>query len=329
MRLFTALFLLIINTVLADMVTLKNGQVLIGSYISEDDKKIKFQVFNDIKTITKTDIESFELGYSGVPVCYQLQSKWSQTCGDVIHLLDKNKMVLGKGKGLLDKEELQLKDLKKISLKKNKKEEKIFFILKPGLTVSLQSKGKTITGEIQSVTVDTLSVKTKNESLTFKEIDVEEVSWQGNSQKISLSFLRYVVPGLFQFQEGKRFKGILLGFLFLGFAGGIGSEFASARSALQNDTDIILLNNNIYIGSNIYPNQEYEKHLKNMNYAIGGLSLIYLFHSYEVYSFTSSKGVKASIHMQLPPMESSQAFRPDLDQGRRTTGIEFRISYSF
>ena len=44
MRLFTALFLLIINTVLADMVTLKNGQVLIGSYISEDDKKIKFQV---------------------------------------------------------------------------------------------------------------------------------------------------------------------------------------------------------------------------------------------------------------------------------------------
>lgn len=87
-------------------------------------------------------------------------------------------MVLGKGKGLLDKEELQLKDLKKISLKKNKKEEKIFFILKPGLTVTLQSKGKTITGEIQSVTTDTMSVKTKNESLSFKEIDVEEVSWQ-------------------------------------------------------------------------------------------------------------------------------------------------------
>ena len=115
MRLFIALLLLTVSSVFADMVVLKNGQVLIGSYLSEDDRKIKFQVFNEVKTITKSDISSFELGYSGVPVCYQLQSKWSQTCGDVIHLLDKNKMVLGKGKGLLEKEELQLKDLKKIT----------------------------------------------------------------------------------------------------------------------------------------------------------------------------------------------------------------------
>ncbi len=327
MRLFIVLLLLIANVIQADMVVLKNGQVLIGSYLNEDDKKIKFQVFNEIKTISKTDINSFELGYSGVPVCYQLQSKWSQTCGDVIHLLDKNKMVLGKGNGLLEKEELQLKDLKKIILRKNKKDERFFFILKPGLTITLKSNGKTVMGEIQSVTTDTISVKTKTESIAFKEMDVEEVSWQG-SQKVSLSFFRYVVPGLFQFQEGKRFKGILLGFLFLGFAGAIGTEFISAQSALKNDTDFIILNNNLYIGSNIYPNQEYEKHIKNMNYAIGGLSLVYVFHSYEVYSFTTSKGVKASIHMQTPSI-SSQAFRPDLDQGRRSSGIEFRISYSF
>ncbi len=327
MRLFILLLLLTTNIVFADMVVLKNGQVLIGSYLSEEDRKIKFQIFNEVKTISKSDITSFELGYSGVPVCYQLQSKWSQTCGDVIHLLDKNKMVLGKGSGLLEKEELQLKDLKKVSLRKNKKEERFFFILRPGLTVTLKSNGKTIIGEIQTVSTGTISVKTKNESLVLKEMDVEEISWQG-SQKVSLSFFRYVVPGLFQFQEGKRFKGILLGFLFLGFAGGIGSEFTAAQSALKHDTDFIILNNNLYIGSNIYPNAEYEKHLKNMNYAIGGLSLVYLFHSYEVYSFTSSKGIKASIHMQTPYI-SSQAFRPDLDQGRRSSGIEFRISYSF
>ena len=327
MRLFIALLLLTVSSVFADMVVLKNGQVLIGSYLSEDDRKIKFQVFNEVKTIAKSDISSFELGYSGVPVCYQLQNKWSQTCGDVIHLLDKNKMVLGKGKGLLEKEELQLKDLKKISLRKNKKDERFFFILRPGLSVTMQSNGKTITGEIQTVGTDTISIKTKNESLVLKEMEVDEVSWQG-SQKVSLSFFRYVVPGLFQFQEGKRFKGILLGFLFLGFAGGIGAEFSAAQSALKNDTDYIILNNNLYIGSNIYPNAEYEKHIKGMNYAIGGLTLIYLFHSYEVYSFTTSKGIKASIHMQTPTI-SSQAFRPDLDQGRRSAGIEFRISYSF
>lgn len=327
MRLFVLFFLIITTSLLADMVILKNGQVLIGSYMSEDDKKIKFQVFNELKTISKSEISSFELGYSGVPVCYQLQNKWSQTCGDVIHLLDKNKMVLGKGSGLLEKEELQLKDLKKISLRKNKKEERFFFILRPGLNVTLTAQGKTVTGEIQSVNFETIAIKTKSENITFKENEVEEVSWQGTS-KSSLTFFRYVVPGLFQFQEGKRLKGLLLGFLFLGFAGGIGAEFSAAQSALKNDTDYIIINNNLYIGSNIFPNQQYEKHIRGMNYAIAGLTLVYLYHSYEVYSFTMGKGVKASINMQVPTI-SSQTFRADLDQGRRTSGIEFRISYSF
>ncbi|HMW06130.1 MAG TPA: hypothetical protein PK079_16965 [Leptospiraceae bacterium] len=309
------------------MVILKNGQVLIGSYLNEDDKKIKFQVFKEIKTIAKSDISSFELGYSGVPVCYQLQNKWSQTCGDVIHILDKNKMVLGKGAGLLEKEELQLKDLKKITLKKSKKEERIFFILRPGLNLTVSANGKNYTGEIQSVNFETMSIKTKSETVSFKENDVEEVSWQGSS-KASLAFLRYVVPGLFQFQEGKRFKGILLGFLFLGFAGAIGAEFSAAQSALNNDTDYIIINNSLYIGSNIFPNQQYDKHIRGMNYAIAGLTLVYLYHSYEVYSFTTSKGVKASIHMQMPSI-SSQAFTPDIVQGKRSNGIEFRISYSF
>lgn len=49
MRLFTALFLLIVNTVLADMVTLKNGQVTIGSYISEDDKRLNSKFLMKLK----------------------------------------------------------------------------------------------------------------------------------------------------------------------------------------------------------------------------------------------------------------------------------------
>ena len=49
MRTFIVLFLLFVNTLLADMIVLKNGQVLVGRYLSEDDRKIKFQVFNEIK----------------------------------------------------------------------------------------------------------------------------------------------------------------------------------------------------------------------------------------------------------------------------------------
>jgi hypothetical protein len=328
MRIFIVLFLLIANTVFADMIVLKNGQVLIGRYLSEDDSKVKFQVFTDIKTVLKSNIASFELGYSGVPVCYQLQNKWSQTCGDVIHLLDKNKMILGKGSGLLEKEEFQLKDLKLISLKKNRKDERFFFILRPGLTITLKSNGQLVTGEIESINTEKISIKTKKETLSFNEVDVDEISWQGKA-KISLSFLRYTVPGLFQFQEGKRFKGLLIGFLFLGFAGAMGQEFVAAQKALNDDVDYIVFNNNLYIGSNIYPNKEYEKHLRGMNMAAGGLALVVLYHSYEVYSFVSSTGVKASIHMQMP-YGNAQAYRPpELGQGQRANGIEFRISYSF
>ncbi|MBK8398857.1 MAG: hypothetical protein IPL26_26865 [Leptospiraceae bacterium] len=328
MKTFTVLFLLIANSVLADMIILKNGQVLIGRYLSEDDRKVKFQTFNEVKSISKSEITSFELGYSGVPVCYQFQNKWTKVCGDVIHLLDKNKMILGKGDGLLEKEELQLKDLKLISLTKSKKEDRFFYILRPGLNVTLKSNGELITGEIESVTSDTLSLKTTKNSLALKEADIEEISWKG-AERMSFSFLRYTVPGLFQFQEGRRFKGLLIGFLFFGFIGGIGAEYSAAQNALNNDTDFIIINNSIYIGSNIFPNPEFEKHVRGMNYAIAGLTLVTLFHSYEVYSHVTSQGVKASIHMQVPS-RNSQAFQTEfISQTQKSTGIEFRISYSF
>ncbi|MBP7283545.1 MAG: hypothetical protein KBA66_18310 [Leptospiraceae bacterium] len=327
MRTFIVLFLLFVNTLLADMIVLKNGQVLVGRYLSEDDRKIKFQVFNEIKTISKSDITNFELGYSGVPVCYQLQDKWSKTCGDVIHLLDKNKMILGKGSGLLEKEELLLKDLQLISLTKTKKEDRVFYILRPGLTVTFKNNGELLTGEIQSVSSDTVSLKTPKDTITLKEVDVEEISWKG-TPKMSFSFLRYTVPGLFQFQDGKRFKGLLIGFLFFGFIGGAVSEYSAAQSALKNDMDIIIIGNSVYVGSNIFPNAQYEKHTKGMTYAIAGAAMVSLFHAYEVYSHVTSEGVKASIYMQVPSI-TSQAYRPEFDQGRRATGIEFRISYSF
>lgn len=330
MRIFLILFFLIINASFADMIILKNKQVLIGRYISEDERKIKFQTFNETKTINKSEIINLELGYSGVPVCYQLQNKWSQVCGDVIHFLDKNKMILGKGDALLEKEEFLLKDLRLISLKKSRKEDKIFYILRQGLPVTVRTNGNSITGEVQSITHDSLTLKTPKESLIFNEIEIDEVSWQApEKMKFSLSFLRYSVPGLFQFQEGRRFKGFLLGFLFFGFAGAIGVEYSAAQNALSADMDYILVGESIYVGSNLLPNKQYQGHLRGMTAAIAGITLVSLFHSYEVYSFVSSKGVKASIHMQMPSI-GSQVYRADLEQGRGiSSGIEFRISYSF
>lgn len=329
MRIFLLLFLISINAAFADMIVLKKGQVLIGRYLSEDERKIQFQTFNEIKSINKSDIANLELGYSGVPVCYQLQNKWSQVCGDVIHLLDKNKMILGKGDGLLEKEEFLLKDLQLITLKKSKKEDRLFYILRPGLDINIKTNGQSITGEIQTVTNDTISIKTKKESVVLKEIDIDEISWQSPAKlKISFSFLRYTVPGLFQFQEGKRLKGFLLGFLFFGFAGAIGAEYSAAQSALNGDIDYIIVGNSIYVGSNLFPNKEHQSHVRGMTAAIAGLTLVTLFHSYEVYSFVSSKGVKTSIHMQMPSI-NSQFYRNDLDQSRISSGIEFRISYSF
>lgn len=327
---FLLLFCLLNQSIFSDLIILKNDSVLIGKYISEQDTSIQFQVQREIMKIPKSNIKKLELGYSGVSSCIKKTSDWSENCQDFIHQIDKNKIILGRGDALLEKEEIQLSKLDRFKIKKNKKEDKILFVLRPGAEVKIKSAEKNYSGELIEVSLKDLIIKDGKEGkMKLTELDIDEVSWEAKS-KISLSFLRYLIPGVMQFQNGKKIKGSVLGFLFLGFIAGAGSEYSKASKAVSEDVDYIIINNNIYVGSNLNENTLYNTHIKNMQYALGGLGLLYLFHSYEVYSHISKSGVKTSI--KLNPfglnenniMTKNQVFQPIGNQA-----IEIKFSYSF
>ena len=326
---FFIVFCLIILPIFSDLIIFKNDSVLIGKYISEQENSIQFQVQNETKKIQKSNIKKLELGYSGVSSCFKRTADWSENCKDYIHQIDKNKIILGKGDGLIDKEEIPLSKLDRFKIKKNKKEDKILFVLRPGAEVKIKYKEKIYSGELTEVTLQNLTIKDSKEGkILLTELDIEEVYWEAKS-KISLSFVRYLVPGVMQFQNGKKIKGSVMGFLFLGFIAGAGSEYSKASKAIAEDVDYLIINN-IYIGSNLNENTLYEKHIKNMQYALGGLGLLYLFHSYEVYSHVSKSGLKTSL--KINPFGLNESNYLLKNQNFQTIGnqaIEIKFSYSF
>jgi small nuclear ribonucleoprotein (snRNP)-like protein len=306
------------------MVILKNDSVQIGRFVSEEGQSILFQVFNETKKIAKKDIKKLEIGYSGIPSCYKRKKNWSETCGQILHSFDKNKIILGKGDGLLDKEEIELKELSMIRMKKNKKEDKFLYILKSGIKVELKVNKEIIKGEIRSIDSNHLVIlDDKSNNRKFTELEVDEIFWE-NTSTGSYNFLTYIIPGVMQYRNGKKLKGSLMGFFFFGLIAGAASEYSAAGKALNDDIDYLIINNNVYIGSNLNPNPAFEGHIRNMNYAIGGAVLLYLFHSYEVYSFITSKGVKTSLNVK-PFIPYGQ----DVNNQNLHSTIEFRFSYSF
>lgn len=318
----------ILLPIYSDLVILKNDSVLIGKYISEQESSIQFQVRKETMKIPKSNIKKLELGYSGVSSCIKRTSDWGENCLDFVHQVDKNKIILGKGDALLDKEEIPLDKLSRFKLTKSKKEDKILFVLRPGADLKIKSGEKIYSGEILEVSLIDLVIKdSKLGKIKLKEEEIDEINWESKA-KLSFGFVRYLIPGVMQFQNGKKIKGSIMGILFFGLIVAAGSEYANASTAVKEDVDYILINNNIYIGSNLNENTEYNKHIKNMNYALGGLGALYMFHSYEVYKHVSSSGVKTSIKLNTYQLNETNLQTENRFQNRNQT-IEIKFTYSF
>ena len=198
------------------------------------------------------------------------------------------------------------------------------------MVITVKSADKVYKGEIKTVTNNSLTIKDeKVGDKDFTEIEIEEISWERKTTNY-FAFAKYIIPGVMQFQNGKKLKGLIMGTLFFGFIGGAASQYAAATKAIDSDVDYILIGNNIYVGSNLNPNPEYENHIKNMQYSLGGLGLLYAFHSYEVYSHISKSGVKTSIKIN-----ASQNYNPVISSNPNpltsasNQSIEFNISYQF
>ncbi len=327
---YIILFCLINLPIFSDLIILKNDSVLIGKYLSEQETNIIFQVQKEKMKILKTDIKKLQLGYLGIPSCVKKSSEWTENCNDFIHQVDKNKIILAKGDGLIDKEEIPISKLDRFKIKKTNKDDKILFVLRPSAEVKIKSGEKYYFGELISVTLVDLIIKDSVlGKVQLKEFEIDEVSFEAKP-KFSFSFLRYFIPGLMQFQNGKKIKGSVMGFLFLGFIAGAATEYNKASKAVADDVDYVVINNNVYIGSNLNENTLYNNHIRNVQIAAGGLGLLYLFHSYEVYSHISKSGIKTSL--KINPFGINENNYIIKNQNFQTIGnqvIEIRFSYSF
>lgn len=320
----------------ADMLTLKSGEVYVGRYVSDENDAIQFEIENnEVKSFPKTIIKKFELGYSGMPVCFKRADKWAEECDRILHQIDDKRAILGTGKGLLKKEEIQLSNLKYIKVVRTNPKEKLITVLRPGSEIEIEVNGKQQRVKIKKVKPDSLEVE--NESGKTEQIADSKINgytWKPADERVVVQrtpFYKYLVPGWIEY-EHKKWKGILVFTLFVGFAAAIPVEYNAAAEAANNNVTYIPVNGNLFIIRNLFPSAEYNADIRNMNYAIGGLAMVLSYHSYEVYSHITAQRLKTSINLKYtqPYDHLLGGTTPGMGGGYpRANTIELKFTYSF
>lgn len=338
MRIFLLLPLLFFTSfsLQADLIVLKSGEEVEGTFLSETDYELQFEVNGQKKTYPKSKIKSLELGYTGSSFCYTLESKPDEeVCDAVLHRVDGEKMIIGKGKGALNKEEFSLKKVKIFSIKNVQKKDKLAAVLNKGISLNLKLSDKEMDVEINGTQPKEGKIlyKTTGSQTAIQEIkddQIKEIRWVRDSRTVTQKVLGVAslgIPGFYQFPRDESKGSAMIGLLLiLGVV--IPVEYSNAQNALNNDQDYLLYNNYLVKVSGLSSNPEFEKHKRNLNAAIGGLALLYVYHVFDVFTtMHDEKGNTTSIQLQWSPSLPDPHFI-----GARNTNIPnigLKFSYSF
>ncbi len=338
MRIFLLLLLFFTTFSLqADLIVLKSGEEVEGTFLSETDYEIQFEVKGQKKTYSKTKIKSLELGYTGSSFCYTLESKPDEEiCDTVLHRVDGEKMIVGKGKGAVNKEEFSLQNVKIFSIKNVQKRDKLAAVLNKGINLKVKLNNQEMDVEIDSTQPKDgkiLYKATGSKEAVVQEIkddQIKEIRWVRDTRTVTqkvLGVASLAIPGVYQFPRNKWKGSAMIGLLLI-LGAAIPVEYSNAQNALNNDQDYIFYNNNLILVSGLNSNPEFESHKRNMNAAIGGLALLYAYHAYDVYTtMRDEKGNATTIQLQWSPALPDPHFIGARNNNIPNIGLKF--SYSF
>ncbi len=330
--LFYFFLLLSFSRLYPDLLELKTGEILEGTFLSEKEKTIQFQVFGGkIQEIPKKNIKGLELGYVGTPLCYKKANE-IENCEAILFSLDDKKIVLGKGKGFTIKEEISLKDLEYFYSENLSSQNKSIQSIKPKAEIELVSSKGEWRGRVKQYDPTkgsiSLEVEGQAEVLELQEQDVIRFRWQPKKPFDWKKLPPMAIPGIYQFSYNK-WKGGSMSVFFLLFAVMIPVEYQNAQTALNNDQTILYFNNNIYIVSGFGSNPAFETHKRNMNLAIFGLSALMTYHIVDVY-LTEKNLQKNPTKLQLQ-IQPNHFFALDgqISNFQKEINISLKFSYSF
>lgn len=303
----------------ADLIFLKDETIVEGKFVSEDRYNVK--VNDGIKDISipKKNILKIEMGYTGLPFCYTLKKDpEKEICNTLLHQITEKEIVIISGRGNTTTKTIRIKDIDMFIIKDLKSDSRITDVIKPKSKVTIQKSKDSITGDIESIVQNEISIKSETDGKTYtvKESEVVQTKYITKREtKVakSIRYTSYLIPGAYSFKKSK-IKGSIIFSLFLFSAIQIPIRYVAAQYNIVNDVDYVMYNNQVLMVNNLGPNHSYENNMRGFQAAIVASSLLYLYHSYDVYSGLNEESkqeaeVSLKVIPDISPMAGSQTMR--------------------
>jgi hypothetical protein len=285
----TFLFLFFCSrTIWSDIVLLKSGKTIEGKFIETNSSYTVLDNFDRKIRIANNDIESMEVGYSGISICYQLKNK-EENCNSKLHILSQSKVVIVSGKGFLDAVELDPSEFLHIKGKINPKDDSIIKYMRMGIGLEIEDvNSKFIKGKLISISEDgVLTLESElDEIFLIPDKSIKSFSYYSPAWFLfpkNDTFVQ-IVPGLTQFNKGETWKGTTLMSLAAITLSGAIFEYSNAQRTSNTQVTYIPVGTQLIATSAFSNNKSFEMHKQNFQILTAGFILIYIYHFYDIYS---------------------------------------------
>lgn len=276
------------RTIWSDIVLLKSGKTIEGKFIETNSNYTIIDNFDRKIKISNNEIESIEVGYSGISVCYQLKEE-AENCKSKLHLLSQSKVVLVSGKGFLDAKEYNSSDFLSIKGSVSSKEYSLIKYIRIGIGLEIvDTNSKSFKGKLISIsddgvlTLESPSDKVYNiPSKSIKTFSYYSPSW---FQLPKIHPLVQIVPGLPQINKGEFWKGSALMGLSAATLFGAAYEYNNARNTSSQEISYVPVGTQLVATSAFSSNKSFEMHKQNFQILTAGFIIIYIVHFYDIYS---------------------------------------------
>lgn len=271
-------------SIFADTVYLKNGTTFEGYFLSVKGRYLIFRTdTGKIRKIRSDTLERIAILYTGVNVCFSMRKTPAKLdCSGILHSIDLKKAVIISKDRTQKMSDIDIEDIKTLSLKKNNANYEIIPLLKEGFVVDVQTRRGSIRGIIVSKGKNKMVVKEKNGKIkTIKEkfvrtvvLDMDQMFPE--SRRSALSVTQFI-PSWTQFQQDRNWAGSLISGGFLILAGAGAHEY---RAAVKMSNDAKNSFPYLYFKTPDYK-QKFDRHQDNQA-GIGALAFIlYIYHLYD------------------------------------------------
>ncbi len=278
------LLLLTAAPVQADMIHLKNGSVIEGYFLNQEEDYFIFRTFDGEKKIRASEIQKMEMGYSGIPFCLK-ESGENEFCEGLLHGISESGLVYVDKPEKNKKKSISLENIDYITFRKSSAGQFILPMLGTGVLLETGKDDNLIKGRITEIAEDKITVTDSvRGEVILGEDDLREGKIYRYIHPVDRPFqIRRgigpgtFIPGLYQFQRKDYLRGSLIlgGLLFSGAAAGYEMQQANLIDDRAMTDPLFLL----------YDNPVYRKEFqaKQMNQAGLGLLMagIYFYHLFD------------------------------------------------